>query len=46
VDYGSELNYDIRLVIDKEVLKGLGVTISDVANTIRSYHQDAPIGNF
>jgi multidrug efflux pump subunit AcrB len=46
VDYGSVLKYDIRLVIDKEVLKGLGITIADVANTIRSYHQDAPIGNY
>lgn len=46
MDYGSVLKYDIRLLIDKEVLKGLGITIADVANTIRSYHQDAPIGNF
>lgn len=46
VDYGSVLKYDIRLIIDKEVLKGLGITIADVANTIRSYHQDAPIGNY
>lgn len=46
VDYGSVLKYDVRVLIDKEVLKGLGITIADVSNTIRSYHQDAPIGNY
>lgn len=46
VDYGSVLKYDVRLLIDKEALKGLGITIADVTNTIRSYHQDAPIGNY
>ncbi len=46
VDYGSVLNYDLRIVIDKEVLKGLGISINDVANTIRSYHKDTPIGNY
>ena len=45
-EYGSELKYDVRVVIEKEKLSGLGITISDVANTIRAYHQDAPIGNY
>ena len=46
VNYGSVLNYDIRVVIDKEVLKGMGISINDISNAIRSFHQDAPIGNF
>jgi multidrug efflux pump subunit AcrB len=46
VDYGSVQKYDIRFVVDKEVLKGLGITIEEVAQTIRSYHQDSPIGNY
>ncbi len=46
ISYGSELEYDVRVVIEKETLAGLGITISDVANTIRSYHRDAPIGNY
>lgn len=46
IDYGSILKYDVRVVVDKEVLKGLGVSIGDVSNAIRAFHQDAPIGNF
>lgn len=46
VEYGAVLNYDVQVVFDKETLKGLGITISEVANAIRSFNQDIPIGNF
>jgi multidrug efflux pump subunit AcrB len=46
VEYGSVLNYDVQVVFDKETLKWLGITITEVANAVRSFNQDIPIGNF
>ena len=46
VEYGSVLKYDLRVIVDKEALAGLGITIREVANTLSAFNRDAPIGNF
>lgn len=46
IEYGNTNIYDIRIVFDENVMKAMNLTLDQVAATIRSYHQDAPIGNF
>lgn len=46
IEYGNTNIYDIRLVFDENQVKAMGLTLDQVAAAIRSYHQDAPIGNF
>jgi multidrug efflux pump subunit AcrB len=44
--YGNTNIYDIRIVFDEREMRAMKLTIDQVAAAIRSYHQDAPIGNF
>jgi multidrug efflux pump subunit AcrB len=46
IEYGNTNIFDIRLVFDEAELKAMKLTLDQVAQTIRAYHQDAPIGNF
>lgn len=44
--YGNTNIYDIRIVFDEREMRAMKLTLDQVAAVIRSYHQDAPIGNF
>jgi len=44
--YGNTNIYDIRIVFDEREMRAMKLTLDQVAVAIRSYHQDAPIGNF
>ncbi len=44
--YGNTNIYDIRIVFDEREMRAMKLTLDQVAAAIRSYHQDAPIGNF
>ncbi len=46
IEYGNTNIYDIRIVFDEAEVKAMKLTLDQVAAAIRSYHQDAPIGNF
>ena len=46
VEYSSVLKYDLRVIVDKEALAGLGITIREVASILSAFNRDAPIGNF
>lgn len=46
IEYGNTNIYDIRIVFDEDQLKAMKLTLDQIASAIRSYHQDAPIGNF
>lgn len=46
IEYGNTNIYDIRLVFDENQVKAMKLTLDQIAAAIRSYHQDAPIGNF
>jgi len=43
---GDSTVYDVSIVIPKEKLDALGLTLSSVAGIVRSYNVDQPIGNF
>lgn len=46
IEYGNTNIYDIRIVFDEDQVKLMKLTLDQIAAAIRSYHQDAPIGNF
>ncbi len=46
IEYGNTNIYDVRIVFDKAEVKAMKLTLDQIAQAIRSYHQDAPIGNF
>lgn len=39
-------DYDIEVLISKEKLELLDITMANVANTLRSYNKNTPIGNY
>ncbi|MBX9809537.1 efflux RND transporter permease subunit, partial [Candidatus Gracilibacteria bacterium] len=43
---GNETTYDTEIIIPEDKLSSLGLTLSSIANTIRSANLDQPIGNF
>lgn len=46
IDYGNTNIYDVRIVFDEQVVRSMGLTLDGIASVVRSYHKDAPIGNF
>lgn len=43
---GNDSSYDVDIIIPKEKLDALWLTLATVANTVRSFNIDQPIGNF
>ena len=46
IDYTDATNYDFHIVFGESEMRSMNLSLSDVAALLRSYHQDAPIGNF
>ncbi len=46
IEYGNTNIYDVRIVFDAQEVKAMKLSLDQIAAAIRSYHQDAPIGNF
>jgi multidrug efflux pump len=44
--WSDESDYDVQIILPKEKLDALGLSIASIANTVRSYNIDQPIGNF
>ena len=44
--WGNAALYDVNIIIPEDRLSALGLTLSSIANTIRSFNIDQPIGNF
>ena len=43
---GDSTTYDVTIVIPKEKLESLGLSLQSIANAIRAVNLDQPIGNF
>lgn len=46
IEYANTNIYDVRIIFDEDQVKAMKLTLEQIGATIRSYHQDAPIGNF
>ncbi len=44
--WGNDTTYDIDIIIPKEKLDAMGLSLATIANTIKSLNLDQPIGNF
>jgi multidrug efflux pump subunit AcrB len=44
--WGNDTTYDVDIIIPKEKLDSLGLSLFTIANSIRSINLDQPIGNF
>jgi multidrug efflux pump subunit AcrB len=42
----NDTAYDVNIIIPEDKLNSLGLTLSSIASTIRSFNLDQPIGNF
>ncbi len=45
-EFDGGLGYDLQIILDREQLSALGLTIDGVATTIRSWNRDMPIGSY
>lgn len=44
--WGNDTLYDVDVIVPRERLNALWLTLGGIANTVRSYNLDQPIGNF
>jgi multidrug efflux pump subunit AcrB len=44
--WGGEWAYDVEIIVPRDKIENLGLTLASIAGTIQSYNRDQPIGNY